>query len=75
MADDAEFAAVVAELGRSPADVSVAAAGVTGPECVGINLIAFRIAGADSAQFEQLFIAAQASETRLRAHQGERGRP
>ena len=63
---DEEFAAVVAALGRSVQDVSVAGAGVTEGECAGINLIAFRIKGADSARFEQLFIEAQEKDTGVR---------
>ena len=62
LANDAKFAAVVGQLGRSPADVSVATAGVAGPECLGINLIALRIKGADQGRFEQLFLASQASQ-------------
>lgn len=63
---DEEFAAVVAALGRSAQDVSVAGAGVTEGECAGINLIAFRIKGADSGRFEQLFIDAQEKDTGVR---------
>jgi hypothetical protein len=63
VSDDEDFAAMVTQLGRSPADVSVATAGVEGPECAGINLIAFRIAGADPGNYERLFIAAQAADS------------
>jgi hypothetical protein len=63
---DEEFAAVVAALGRSAADVSVAGASVTGGECEGIGLIAFRIKGADGGRFEQLFIDAQEKDTGTR---------
>lgn len=56
---DTEFAAVVQQLGRSPSDVSIAFAGVQGPECAGINLLALRIKGADQGRYEQLFIDAQ----------------
>jgi len=62
LASDATFAALVQELGRSPADVSVASASVTGPDCVGINLFALRIKGADTSKFEQLFLAVQAKD-------------
>lgn len=66
VADDEAFAGVVAALGRSAADVSVAGAGVTGPECAGINLIAFRIKGADGGRFEELFINAQEADSGTR---------
>jgi hypothetical protein len=66
VADDEAFAAIVAALGRSAADVSVAGASVTGPECAGIGLIAFRIKGADGGRFEQLFIDAQEQESGTR---------
>ena len=60
LASDATFAALVQELGRSPADVSVALGSVAGPECLGISLFALRIKGADTSKFEQLFVAVQA---------------
>ncbi len=66
VANDEAFAGVVAALGRSDADVSVAGAGVAGPECAGIGLIAFRIKGADGGRFEQLFIDAQEQDTGTR---------
>jgi hypothetical protein len=62
LANDATFAALVQVLGRSAADVSVATAGVAGPECLGINLFALRIKGADTSKFEQLFLAVQAKD-------------
>ncbi len=60
LASDATFAALVQELGRSPADVSVALGSVAGPESAGISLFALRIKGADGSKFEQLFVAVQA---------------
>ena len=60
LANDATFAAVVQQLGRTPADVSIALGSVAGPECVGISLIAIRIKGADTSQFETLFVAVEA---------------
>jgi hypothetical protein len=63
VADDEDFAAIVGTLGRTPADVSVASAAVESGECENISLIAFRIKGADSGRFEQLFMAAQAQES------------
>jgi len=66
VANDEAFAGVVAALGRSASDVSVAGAGVAGPECAGINLIAFRVKGADSGRFEELFINAQEADTGAR---------
>jgi len=60
LAGDTTFAAVVQQLGRSPADVSVALGSVAGPQCVGISLIAIRIKGADTSQFETLFVAVEA---------------
>jgi hypothetical protein len=62
LASDAEFAAVVNQLGRSAADVSVATAGVAGPECVDIQMFALRIKGANQGQFEQLFVASQGQQ-------------
>jgi hypothetical protein len=64
--DDADFASIVAALGRSPADASIAFAGVAGPECAGINLIAFRIKGADGGRFEQAFLDSQAQDSGTR---------
>jgi hypothetical protein len=64
LASDATFSALVQELGRSPADVSVAGASVPGPDCVGINLFALRIKGADTSKFEQLFLAVQAKNSK-----------
>jgi hypothetical protein len=66
VANDEAFAGVVAALGRSADDVSVAGAGVAGPECAGINLIAFRVKGADGGRFEQLFIDAQEADSGTR---------
>jgi hypothetical protein len=66
VANDEALAGVVAALGRSASDVSVAGAGVAGPECAGINLIAFRVKGADGARFEELFINAQEADTGAR---------
>jgi hypothetical protein len=63
LANDAEFAAVVSQLGRSAADVSVATAGVAGPECLGIQMFALRIKGADQGQFEQMFVATQGKQS------------
>jgi hypothetical protein len=63
VANDEAFAGVVAALGRSASDVSVAGAGVAGPECAGINLIAFRVKGADGGRFEELFINAQEADS------------
>jgi hypothetical protein len=62
LGSDTTFAAIVQELGKSPADVSVAVGSVAGPECVGINLFALRIKGADGSKFEQLFLAVQAKD-------------
>lgn len=66
VSNDDEFAAIVAALGRSAADVSVAGASSEAPECAGIQLIAFRIKGADGGRFEQLFIDAQEQDTGTR---------
>ena len=66
VANDEAFAGVVAALGRSASDVSLAGAGVAGPECAGINLIVFRVKGADAGRFEQLFIDAQEQDTGTR---------
>lgn len=66
VANDEAFAGVVAALGRSASDVSLAGAGVAGPECAGINLIVFRVKGADGGRFEQLFIDAQEQDTGTR---------
>jgi hypothetical protein len=66
VANDEAFAGVVAALGRSDADVSVAGAGVEGPECAGISLIAFRVKGADGGRFEELFINAQEADSGTR---------
>ena len=66
VANDEAFAGVVAALGRSASDVSVAGAGVAGEECAGINLIAFRIKGADGGRFEELFINAQEADSGTR---------
>ncbi len=63
---DSDFAAVVQQLGRSPSDVSIAFAGVQGPECAGINLLALRIKGADQGRFEQLFLDAQEKDSGTR---------
>lgn len=63
VSDDEEFAAIVTQLDRSPEDVSVASAFVEGPECVGINVFAFRIAGADSGRYEQLLLALLAKDS------------
>ncbi|MDQ2964758.1 MAG: hypothetical protein M3R57_02800, partial [Chloroflexota bacterium] len=60
--NDATFSAVVSALGRSLNDAAIAFASVQGPECAGIALFAFRIAGADGSRFEQLFIDAQAQD-------------
>jgi hypothetical protein len=66
ISNDEMFVGIVAALGRSASDVSVALAGSTAPECAGINLIAFRIKGADGGRFEQLFIDAQEQDTGTR---------
>lgn len=66
VSDDEEFAAIVAALGRSAADVSVAGAVSKAPECAAIQLIAFRVKGADGGRFEQLFIDAQEQDTGTR---------
>jgi hypothetical protein len=66
VANDEAFAGVIAALGRSASDVSLAGAGVTGPECAGINLLVFRVKGADPGRFEQLFIDAQEQDTGTR---------
>lgn len=66
VANDEAFAGVVAALGRSADDVSGAEARVAGLECAGINLIAFRVKGADGARFEELFINALEADTGTR---------
>jgi len=66
VSNDEDFAAIVAALGRSAADVSVAGAASKAPECANIQLIAFRIKGADGGRFEQLFIDAQEKDTGTR---------
>lgn len=66
VSNDEAFAGVVAALGRPASDVSAAGAGVAGPECAGINLIAFRVKGADGARFEELFINAMEADTGTR---------
>jgi hypothetical protein len=66
VSSDEQFAAIVAALGRSAADVSVAGAASKAPECAGIQLFAFRIKGAEGGRFEQLFIDAQEQETGTR---------
>ncbi|HEY0442925.1 MAG TPA: hypothetical protein VGC90_01775 [Candidatus Limnocylindrales bacterium] len=58
--NDADFNAVVTQLGKSPNDLSIASAGVAGPQCDGLSVLAIRIKGADSNQFQQLFLAAAA---------------
>ena len=63
---DPSLAAIVVQLGRSPGDVSLATAGVTGPECLGINLLALRIKGADQGRYEQLFIDGQEKDSGTR---------
>jgi hypothetical protein len=63
VADDEDFAALVGTLGRTPADVSVASAAVQGGECENINLIAFRVKGADGGRYEQLFLALVAQDS------------
>ena len=59
LGSDPTFDALVKALGKSPSDVSVAIGSVKGPDCVGISLFALRIKGADTSQFEQLFVAEQ----------------
>lgn len=73
VANDEAFAGVVAALGRSASDVSLAGAGVAGPECAGINLIVFRVKGADGGRFEQLFIDAQEQDTGTRPTRSNAG--
>ncbi|HEY0442924.1 MAG TPA: hypothetical protein VGC90_01770 [Candidatus Limnocylindrales bacterium] len=54
---------ILAQLGKSANDVTTAIAGVAGPQCQGMSVIALRIKGADAGQFQQLFLAAEATST------------
>lgn len=56
------FMNILGQMSKTPADVSVAIASVAAAKCAGVSFVAFRIKGADQAQFEQLFLAAAAQD-------------
>ena len=69
---DEEFTKTLSDLGKSPSDVSFAAAGSAGGDC-GAGI--FRINGADEARLQQVFLDASKSDGATYAAGNVGGRP